>query len=183
MLTEVLIAQGHGYDNPSTPGRERCTAFDGYTVLREPLPTRASRILGRVDGKEGTGCDYGSHSIKLAVRTDDLEYGRKHPQLFILMHHGGGREVVRMKTMYDGGITAAALLALPDVALYGVLYMMWDMATTAARSASSATKAQWQTAFVKKQIRRRAYPSKGYVKVWIDAYQRSDELATEGRIR
>lgn len=151
-METVFIAKGHGYENPSD-GRERCTAFDGFEVIAEPLPTRESRVLGQVDGKPGTGCDYGSHSIKLAVRPNETAFkgGRR---LYILMQHGGGREVLAMKQMYDRGVTESALLSMPEPALYGMLYIIYDMASAAKRAATDETRGQWAQAFIDGRIRK-----------------------------
>lgn len=150
-MDRVFITKGHGYE---TGSRGRRTAFDGYEVIAEPLPTRESRILGRKDGQPGTGTDYSSHSIKLAVRPDETAYkgGRR---LYILMEHGGGREVLAVKQMYDRGETERALLALPEAALYGALYTVYEMASTAARAAAAETRQQWAEAFIDGRLRKR----------------------------
>jgi len=153
-MERVFIAKGHGYENPSAgSGYEPCTAFDGYEVIVEPLPTRESRVLGRLDDKPGTGTDYGSHSIKLAIRPDESGY-KGTRSLYILMEHGGGREVLAIKTMYDRGETERALLALPEAAQYGMLYTMYEMASVAARAARQETAGQWAQAYADKRIRK-----------------------------
>lgn len=146
-MQNVFIRKGHGYENPSPgSGYAPCTAFAGFTIIREPLPTRELRVLGRKPDGRG-GVDYGSHSIKLAVAGGSND-------LYLLMENGCGREVMALKTMYDGGVAREALLALPDVALYGVLYMMWDQASTAARIAAADKQSEWANAFAENRIRK-----------------------------
>lgn len=151
-MDRIFIAKGHGYENPSD-GSGRCTAFDGFDIIAEPLPTRESRILGQIDGKAGTGCDYGSHSIKLAVRTGERAY-KGVQQLYILMENGSGREVLAIRKMYDAGVTEAALLALPEPALYGMLYILWEVGSDAKREAQYDARAQWSKAFIDGRIRK-----------------------------
>lgn len=159
-MQTVIIARGHGYETVNPPYvNERCTAFDGFEVIANPLggfsaADRERRILGRVDGKPGTGCDYSSHSIQLAVRENGGTYkgGRN---LFILMQHGGGRVVYAIKQMYDGGATERALLALPEVELYGMLYTMAEMAEDAHSQGCRETQHKWAQAFYDGRIRKR----------------------------
>jgi hypothetical protein len=157
-MESVIIARGHGYTNQSS-GRPDCTAFDGFDVIANPLggfsdADRERRILGRVDGKAGTGCDYGSHAIKLAIREGDRPY-KGSRQLFILMQHGGGRVVYAIEQMYDGGETERALLAMPEAALYGILYTLAEVADAADRAARRETAHEWAMAFHEGRIRRR----------------------------
>lgn len=155
-MDRVFIAKGDGYASGSLTGTDgRCTVFDGFEVIAEPLPTRESRVLGRKDGEPGTGTDYGSHSIKLAVRSFDGDRRYKGTrQLYILMENGSGREVLAVKTIYDRGETERALLAMPEAALYGALYIMWDMASDAARQRASETRTEWAQAYVDGRIRK-----------------------------
>jgi hypothetical protein len=159
-MERVIIARGHGYQTVNPPYvTERCTAFDGYEIIANPLgefsaADRERRVLGRVDGKPGTGTDYGSHAIKLAVRENGGTY-KGSRNLFILMQHGGGRVVYAMKQMFDGGATERALLALPEAELYGILYTMAEMAEDAHRQGCRETVHRWAKAFVDKRIRKR----------------------------
>jgi len=186
-METVILRRGHGYDNPTMGDREPCKAFDGFEVIANPLgefsaADRERRVLGRVDDKLGTGCDYGSHAIKLAVREGGRTY-KGSRELFILMQHGGGRVVYVVKQMYDGGATERALLALPDAALYGVLYTMVEMVETADRAAREETRADWKQAHADKRIRQRSYPKRGRMAVWIEPKRRDGESEESHELR
>lgn len=150
-MQNVLIRTGHGYE---VSDRGRCEAFDGFDIIAAPLgefdnAARESRVYRRPDGRGGErGTDYGSHAIKLARMKHD-------GALYILMHHGGGREVWRVPEFYDGGDLAAHIVGLPDRLQYALLYSMWQMARYAREQAQAETRAQWAQAIADKRIRRR----------------------------
>lgn len=164
-MQNVLIRTGHGYE---TGSRGRCEAFDGFEVIASPLhqegegwqaafgsEAREARIYRRSNGRGGTsGTDYGSHAIKLAKMPHDSA-------LYILMHHGGGREVWRMPEFYDGGDLAAHIGSLPERLQYSLLYTLYMMASEAWRQAQHETRAEWTQAIADKRIRRR----KGHVEI------------------
>lgn len=154
-MDAAFIAFGHGYESPSMPGMERCTAFDGYEIIAEPLggfsnEDRARRVFGRNENGNGGTC-YGSHAIKLARRADD-PHGRK---VYILGQHGSGREVLAVPLPFDRGASLEALLTLPEAALYGVLYGMWQAAANARREAIRETADKWGKAIAEGRIRKR----------------------------
>ena len=161
-MEAVIIKRARG-------GEAERDLFNGYEVIANPLggtgaADRERRVLGRVDGKPGTGCDYGSHSIRLAVREGDKPYkgGRT---LFILMQHGGGKVIYRMKQMYDGGETERALLALPEAALYGILYTICSMVDDADSLAKRETAHAWGMAYSEKRIRIRRFMGRRTVEI------------------
>lgn len=141
MAEPIIVATGNGYQG--------CTAFDGFTVIAEPLPTRESRSFPRRDGAPGV--TYASHSIKLAKRND---YWNRDRDLFILLEHGGGRRVIRYSPCYDNGAAEAALLALPEAVLYSVLYGIATGAEQADRYARQETAQEYAQAFIEGRLKK-----------------------------
>lgn len=156
-MQNVLIATGHGYENHSTQGR--CTAFDGFEVLCNPLggydkEDRESRVFGKQANGNG-GTTYDAFSIKLAKQ----EYDR---ELYILMQHGAGREVWKIPQFYDGGALADHILAMPERVQYALLFSMWKMASEARTQAHNETRAKWAQAYVDGRIKKhRATKTRG----------------------
>lgn len=147
-MQNVFIRTGHGYEESD---RGRCDAFDGFEIIAAPLgefdnEARESRVYRRASGN---GTDYGSHAIKLA-RMSGTSSG-----LYILMHHGGGREVWRIPDFYDGGDLAAHIVAMPERLQYALLYSLYKMGNEARYQAQSETRAEWATAIAEKRIRRK----------------------------
>jgi hypothetical protein len=156
-MQNVLIRTGHGYEQSD---RGRCEAFDGFETIAAPLhqegegwqaafgnEARASRIYNK-SGVPGRGVTYGSHAIKLAKMPHDSA-------LYILMHHGGGREVWRVPEFYDGGDLAAHIIGLPERLQYALLYTLYSLASDARRQGQTETRAEWSKAIADKRIRRR----------------------------
>jgi hypothetical protein len=146
-MENVFIRFGHGYEQSD---RGRCTAFDGFTVIAEPLggfdrEAREGRSFPRKDGSAGV--TYSSHAIKLARG----EFGR---DLYILMQHGGGREVLRVPSFSDNGALEAHILALPDRLQYALLYTIWNTASAARHQAQDETKRTWAQAFADGRIKK-----------------------------
>jgi hypothetical protein len=158
-MQNVLIRTGHGYESGD---RGRCEAFDGFEIIAAPLhqegdgwqaafgdKARESRVYRRPDGRGGErGTDYGSHAIKLARQRHDSD-------LYILMHHGGGREVWRVPSFYDGGDLAAHIIGLPERLQYALLYTLYSMANNARTQAQAETRREWAQAFSDKRIRKK----------------------------
>lgn len=144
----VFVARGHGYEfSESGP----CTAFDGYTVLTNPLggfgyDSRESRHFPRKDGSAGV--TYDSFVIQLATREHDRD-------LYLLMHNGSGREVLRIPTFHDGGALREHILAMPERLQYALLFQIWKTASLARDQGAIETRQKWSTAFVEKRIKKR----------------------------
>jgi len=161
-MDSAFIRFGHGYE---TGSRERCEAFDGFEVIAAPLgdldnAARESRIF-RWKGPSG-GTDYGSHAIKLAKQ----RFGeRLSGDLYILMHHGGGREVLRVPTFHDGGNLEAAILALPERLQYALLYTIYQAASNARREAQRETATKYSKAFLEKRLKRKRRDNRIYVEI------------------
>lgn len=169
----MFITKSHGYENPSEgSGYEPCTAFDGFEILAHPLPDRESRIFGRQENGNGGTC-YRAYSLKLARKTD--ERGRAERSLHLLVEHGGGREVWSLRWLYDRGETLPALLAMPERALYAVLWALYQSASDARTQAENETRREWSQAAADNRIRRRSYPSRGTLKIWMDPPRREGE--------
>lgn len=162
-MQNVFVRFGHGYENHSTEGR--CTAFDGFEIIAAPLhqegegwkaafgnEARESRIFRRVNGN---GTDYGSHAIKLGKAQFD-------GALYILMQHGGGREVLRVPQFFDGGDLAEHILSLPERLQYSLLYTIWKTAYYARSQAQAETRHEWAQAIADGRIRKhRATKTRG----------------------
>ncbi len=156
-MSAAFIKFGHGYE---VSDRGRCEAFDGFDIIAAPLhqegegwqaafgnEAREKRIYRRANGN---GTDYGSHAIKLAKMSGIPSSG-----LYILMHHGGGREVLAVPSFYDGGDLEAAILAMPERLQYALLYTIWSTASNARHEAQKETASKWAQAIADKRIRRR----------------------------
>jgi hypothetical protein len=140
-MDTIFVGKGHGYE---TGSRGRCTAFDGFEIIAAPM--------GGTDAV--FRCDYQSHSIRLAVRAE-TRLGDRPGDLYILMQHGGGREVLRIPTFYDHGEFREALLAMPEAVQYATLYTMYEIASQAGAQRAGETRREWGEAFLDGRIRRK----------------------------
>ncbi len=140
-MERILLARGDGYAAD--------TSFDNYEILAEPLPHREQRVFGRKDNGSGGTC-YGSHWLALAKHRD----GGSRGGYAVLVRHGGGTQVIAFPGIYDRGTTIQAMIALPPIALYGILYSHFEAATTADRRAREDVRAEWANAFVDGRIRK-----------------------------
>lgn len=121
--------------------------FTPYTVVASPLPTREARSWR--SGVTDAGVTTASHSLQLA--TD------KNGAPFILVEHGGGREVHAL-SYGTWGVPAAALAglaSLPERELYAVLYSIHDMITKAAAAARDQTALRYGHAFLQGRMKKR----------------------------
>ena len=160
MTNKSLVATGHGYAD--------CRAFAGFNILAAPLPgysadEREARVFRRASG---VGTDYSSHVIALAVQDDSASYeggGR----LFLLVSHGGGREVWSVPSFYDGGEYQRALVAMPERLQYAALYTLYKMASNARHEGLETTKREYTQAFVEGRLKK-SRPKQGRVFVNIE---------------
>jgi hypothetical protein len=165
----MLHSKGHGYDNPTIGDREPCTAFDGLKPIANPLggfsdADRERRAFYPKGG--GTGVTYGSHSLQLGIR-DEPDREADTPQqaeirarlrtdtLFLMMSHGGGREVYSMRNGVYHVPILEALLALPEREQYSLLYSIWEAQQETRRQAIEETAKRWAQAFADGRIRKR----------------------------
>lgn len=164
-MNHTFITRGHGYEQSER--YDRCTAFDGYEVIANPLggfdkAARESRVFNRQPNGYGGTC-YGSHSIQLARR----EGGRKNV-LYLLLEHGSGREVWQVPTFYDGGELVQHILAMPERAQYALLYTLYAMGRDSRKQAQEETASKWAHAYVEKRIRKRRASRDRRASVYID---------------
>jgi hypothetical protein len=162
MSHNCLIATGHGYAG--------CTAFDGFKIIAAPLPgysnaEREARVFRRASGN---GCDYGSHTIALAVRENHSPY-EGGDSLYLLVSHGAGREVWAVPSFYDGGEYERALVAMPERLQYAALYTLYRMASEARREGVDTTRAEYVSAFVQGRLKK-SRPKQGRVRVTIEPH-------------
>lgn len=160
-METAFVAFGHGYESGSLG---RCTAFDGFDVFAEPLGgfSDADRERRVWKGETGPGVTYGSHAIKLATREHDRG------AFFILMQHGGGREVLRVQPVFYSAVLDV-LKAMDERDQYAFAYTIWDTARNAKVQAEREAAAQWSSAFVEKRIRTKR--SGGRVRVTVESAQ------------
>lgn len=149
-MENVFIRNGHGYESGSMG---RCDAFDGFEILAAPLPGydsagRESRVFNRQPNGNGGTC-YGAYTVKLARQSGGLH------DLFLLVQHGGGREVWRVPRFYDGGAMESALLAMPEREQYALLLTMYEIASYARSQAQTETRQTWAQAFADGRIKKR----------------------------
>lgn len=147
-MGKTFICTGHGYE---TGRNGRCTAFDGYAVIANPLgkhgaEDRESRVFLREGGR---GTNYGSHVIQLAKEADSLSR-----DLFLLVEHGAGREVWRIPEFYDGGALEAHILAMPERLQYALLYTIFKMVSAARREAIEEIDGKWIDAHLDGRVRK-----------------------------
>lgn len=163
-MQNVFLTKGHGYENHSTEGR--CTAFDGFEIIASPLggfdrEARESRVYRWKPDPLG-GTDYGSHVIALAIRP-----GRPR-ELYILMHHGGGREVWLIPQFFDGGALVEHIKAMPERLQYALLYSIHKGMSEAYHQGAAETRAEWAKAFHEKRIKTRRRNNCVYVEIMAD---------------
>ena len=154
-MSARLVRTGTGYQD--------CRAFDGFKIIAAPLPgysdaEREARVFRRQANGNGGVC-YGSHVLALAI--GDFTGS----DLYLLVSHGGGREVWAIPSFCDGGDYRRALLEMPERLQYAALYTLYKMASESRDEGASTTRAEYAQAFVDgrlkksrvKQGRRRVY--------------------------
>lgn len=161
----TLVRTGHGYE---TGSRGRCTAFDGITILANPLggfseTDRKNRIFESGNYR----IDYGSHVLALGR---DTETPHIH---YRLVHHGVGREVWRFPDFSDNGELLRHILAMPERVQYALLHSMSRLAGNARHEAQRQTRTRWTQAILDKRIKK----SRRRGMVYVDIVP---ETATEG---
>ena len=148
-MENIFIGKGHGYESGS---QGRCTAFDGFEIIANPLggdnaADRESRVFNRKENGNG-GTTYASHTVRLAKRGFDRG-------LFLLIQHGGGREVLALPSFYDGGDLQEHILALPERLQFALLMTLYKTASAAKRQGESETRQTWAQAFADGRIKKR----------------------------
>lgn len=138
----------------------RVESFDGYEILAHPLPSRDDRVFHRGDADtSGVSVTYASHDVQIARPTGIGSKGR----LAILMHHGGGRNVLEF---YESALPiATALLALPEREQYALAYAIFKQADECADGARAAESTRWAAAFIDGRIRKRRSGGRRYVHI------------------
>lgn len=158
-MTGALVSTGDGYAKDKS--------FDGFKVIAAPLPgygntEREARVFRRASGN---GTCYGSHVVALATNERGASYegGRA---LYLLVQHGGGREVWAVPSFYDGGEYERALLAMPERLQYAALYTLYNLARNARLEAIEQTESKYARAFVEGRLKK-SRPKRGRVRVTI----------------
>jgi hypothetical protein len=156
-----VFFSGHGYENPSPgSGYKPCTVFQGYDVLANPLGGFSEADRARRSFPAGWGnvrVTYDSHAVKLG-RTQPSRFDagdRSSGTLAVMMQHGGGRRVSLLRICQMREEIEAALLAMPEAALYFLLYAIAETVEDANRQGYAQAADEWRTAVEEKRIRRR----------------------------
>lgn len=180
-MDRAFIAFGDGYERGSRTGTDgRCTAFDGFAVIAAPLGdfdkvSRESRVWRRPGANYGV--TYDSHAIKLAEKAEPRVGGG----LYILVQHGGGREVLEFYNGPDWRACREAFLAMDERTLYALLYSVWETAARARREARDATESKWSRAALDKRIKFKR--KGGRRRVYVAPERRTDESDESYSIR
>ena len=162
----------HGYDLPA-----------GYEILAEPLggfsaEDRARRIW---PDSNGPGVTTDSHALALAAKEGE-KIGKGRP-LYIIERNGSGVYVWKIRGFYDRGELESALLAMPERALYSLLYRIADGFDAHGRNAREQTAQEWRRATIDKRVRRRTFPARGKVAVWIEPARLEGETEESHKVR
>ena len=179
--SSAFVAHGHGYEISE---RGRCTVFDPYEILANPLggDTSAARESRTFPGRSGgPGVTYASHEVYL-LREREPYCGTR--RLFVAVHNGSGRYVWRLPTCSGyADETAAALLAMPERALYSLLYGITSALADTKRATERDTADDWRRATVDKRVKVSRQPSKGRAFVWIEPAPVEGETERQHAIR
>lgn len=176
--TSALVATGHGYE---TGSQGRCTAFDGFAIVRNPLGgfSEADRARRVFPGKSGPGVTYGSHALYLMTRDDKSDRA-----FYIGVHHGGGRQVWRVKACFNHlAETVAALADMDETSLYSLLWGMAEALADTRVSAIATESADWRQATVDRRVRVSRQPAKGRAFVWIEPKREPGETDEQHALR
>lgn len=181
MANSALLARGHGYE---TGSRGRCEAFDPYDILANPLggdkpEQRAKRVFPSPSG--GPGTTYESHEIYL-LASKEKSLGKR--QFCVAVHHGRGRFIWKLPTCYNySEETIAALLAMPERALYSLLYGIIAALDDTKQAAESDTARDWRRATLDKRVKVSRQPAKGRAFVWIEPERVEGESDEQHKFR
>lgn len=183
MTATALISTGTGYAGspPSAgwPGTERCTAFDGFETLANPLggDTPAARESRVFKGKDGPGVTYASHEYYLMRQEHSRAY-------FIGVHNGSGRQVWALSPCHGFmADTLDALRAMPERALYSLLRSIVSALDDTKRAAEITTAGEWRRATADKRVKVSRQPAKGRAFVWIEPERQEGETEEQHKLR
>lgn len=184
MVNSAFVASGHGYEISE---RGRCEAFDGFEILANPLGgfDNASRASRSFPGKSGPGVTYDSHAVYLMRRKGDAgdkwASGRDY---FVAVHHGGGRYIWRLPACHNyQAETLDALLAMPERALYSLLWGIIEALDDTKRAAEQDTAQAWRRATLGKRVKVSRQPAKGRAFVWIEPAREEGESDAQHALR
>lgn len=181
MLKTALHATGHGYESGS---RGRCEAFDAFEIVANPLGgfSNADRESRSFPGRAGgPGVTYGSHALYL-LREKDHKPGDR--DYFVAVHNGSGRQIWRLPACYGYcDETVVALVAMPERALYSLLWGVVEALDDTRRAAEGATAHNWRRATLDKRVKVSRQPAKGRAFVWIEPERNADETNQQHALR
>lgn len=171
-----VFESGHGYTMNLSPGTVACTLFDNYETLSAPLggfseADRERRVFPR-GPTNGWKTTYGSHAVKLArvpLERAEREGGRTSGTLAVLMAHGGGHRVSRLRVPQCRADIESGLLAMSEDALYFLLYAIAETVEDAHGQGVAKERARWLLAGHEGRIRKRR--AKGGRPAYFDIFE------------
>ena len=178
----AFVGTGHGYEKSE---QGPCTAFEPFEILANPLggfddASRESRVFDR---KGSPGVTYGSHALYLMRRKRD-ESDRDARNLYVAVHNGSGRTIWRLPACFNYlGETLEALQAMPERALYSLLWGITEALADTKRHAHEETRHEWARATIAKRVRTRRKPSVGKAWAWIEPARQEGESEESHKLR
>lgn len=178
----AYVGKGHGYEKSE---QGPCTLFDRFEILANPLggfdaASRAARSFDRKDGSPGV--TYGSHAVYLlrAKERGPLE-SRNY---YVAVHNGSGRTLWRLPSCFNYlGETLEALQAMPERALYSLLFGITEALDDTKRAAHDETRREWARATLDKRVRTRRKPSVGKAWAWVEPEREEGESEDSHKVR
>lgn len=151
---------------------------EGFEIIAQPLGGPDNR-----EAKTWPGSNWdmttASHCYALAVEAGSKP-GRR--ALYVIEQHGGGCIVWRaFRAFSDRGELEAALLAMPERALYSLLLRTVQSMEAHGVARADAERMEWKQAIADKRVMKRKRG--GNLKMWIDPARREGESLRDHHIR
>jgi len=103
---------------------------------------------------------------------------------YVAVHHGGCREIWRLSSCFHYcDETVAALVAMPERALYSLLQGIVAALDNTKRAAESATAQEWRKATLEKRVKVSRQPAKGRAFVWLEPERQEGETDAQHELR
>ena len=146
---------------PTINGMPGAYSWDGKTYgthdPNPPTPAVGEAVIYDESGRCG-GLDAHSHHFQLVK--GPFGYA-------ILVRHGGGDERIPLGS--NGKLMVPSLASLDTNARYWLFHTIYSTHRAAEDAAATERDAVWRKAAAEKRIKTRKLPSRGAIKVWIEA--------------